>query len=293
MTKVLTESQLRSFSKNGFLANIPVIEAAEADRIRVRIEEFERTHQEETKWAFSLKCNTLFRWYYEVSCLPGILDPVEDLLGPNIFLMGGNFGIKEPNKANRVGWHQDQILVYVHPYFVICNLAITDTMEENGCLRVIPGSHKGHVLPHGPVEEEEHRFEIAGGYERQLEIKTEIDESKAVPVPLKKGEMALFNANCIHGSEPNQSSDRRIMMLIDYVPSYAFQESGKGAAQLVRGVDTFGHFASDPVPKDDFSRETVTAWKEAITSYSENVYTGKDRGPIEEHVNYADQYLQL
>ena len=153
MTKVLTENQLRSFSKNGFLTNIPAIEPAEADRIRVRIEEFERTHQEEKKWAWAFKANMLFRWLYELGCLPSILDPIEDLLGPNIFLSQAIFGIKEPSKENRVGWHQDQQMVYVHPYFVICNLAITDTTEENGCLRIITGSHKGHVLPHGNVED--------------------------------------------------------------------------------------------------------------------------------------------
>ena len=80
-------------------------------------------------------------------------------------------------------------------------------------------------------------------------------------------------------------------ILTDYIPTYAFQESGKGAAQLVRGVDTFGHFVPDPVPKGDFSKETIAAWKETITSYSENIYTGKDLGPIQEYVQYADQYL--
>lgn len=292
MPKVLTESQLQSFSKNGFLTRIPVIAPAEADRIRTRIEAFERAHQEEKKWALGLKSNMLFRWLYELSCLPAILDPIESLLGPNVLLTHALFGIKEPNEANRVGWHQDQQQVYVHPYFVICNLAISDTTEENGCLRIIPGSHKGNVLPHGYVEQEQHGLEMAGSQERQLEIKAEIDESLAVPVPLKKGEMVLFHAKCIHGSEPNQSNDRRVAVLIDYMPTYAFQESGRGAGQLVRGVDTFGHFDSDPVPRSDFSRETVTAWKEAITAYSENVYTGKDRSPIEEHVSFANQYLR-
>ena len=292
MARVLSESQLRDFSRNGFLAHIPVIEPAEADRIRTRTEDFEETHPEEKKWAFGLKSNMLFRWLYDLSCLPGILAPIEDLLGPAILLTHTILGIKEPKKANRVGWHQDQQQVYVHPYFVICNLAITDTTEENGCLRIIPGSHKGNVLPHSNVEEDQHGLAIAGGYERQLEIKAAIDESMAVSVPLKKGEMVFFHANCIHGSEPNRSSDRRVTILTDYMPTYAFQESGRGAAQLVRGVDTFGHFDSDPVPKDDFSTEAVAAWKEAIAAYSENVYTGKDRGPIEEHVNYADQYLR-
>ena len=292
MPKVLTEGQLRSFSRNGFLGNIPVLEPAEADRIRMRMEQFERAHGEAKQWAWALKANLLFRWLHDVCRRPEILDPMEDLLGPNIFLSQAIFGIKEPHKENRVGWHQDQQMVYVHPYFVICNLAITDTTEENGCLRFIPGSHKDRVLPHGYADAEEHGFELFGNDERQLEIKSEIDTSNAVSVPLRKGEMLFFHAKCIHGSEPNRSADRRIKILIDYVPTYAFQESGRGGAQLVRGVDTFGHFTPDPVPDGDFTAQAIAEWRSAIGSYSDNIYTGRDLDLLRQYVQHANRYAR-
>ena len=84
---------------------------------------------------------------------------------------------------------------------------------------------------------------------RGQEIMVEVDESKAVELPLQPGEMSLHHVRLIHGSEPNPSAKRRIGFAIRYVPTYVRQAAGmRISATLVRGVDTYGHFEPERRP---------------------------------------------
>ena len=78
---------------------------------------------------------------------------------------------------------------------------------------------------------------------RGQEIAVKVDEAKAVHVELKPGQASLHHVLLFHGSEPNQSDDRRIGLAVRYIPTHLKQAVGqRDWATLVRGKDAYGHF---------------------------------------------------
>jgi non-haem Fe2+, alpha-ketoglutarate-dependent halogenase len=115
-------------------------------------------------------------------------------------------------------------------------------------MRVIPGSHKLDQAPHRDT------FSANNLLSRGQEIMVEVDESKAVELPLQPGEMSLHHVRLIHGSAPNPSAKRRIGFAIRYVPTYIRQAAGtRDSATLVRGVDEYGHFEPEQRPEFDMA----------------------------------------
>ncbi|CRI64640.1 Phytanoyl-CoA dioxygenase [Thiocapsa sp. KS1] len=79
---------------------------------------------------------------YDLATDPQILDEVADLLGPNILLWKGTVIHREPGSTGQ-NWHIDLINARVKGVHV--SVAITDMTLQNGCLQVIPGTHKYHA----------------------------------------------------------------------------------------------------------------------------------------------------
>ena len=96
-------------------------------------------------------------------------------------------------------WHQDRAVTLEEAdgtRMVTCWLAVTDATVENGCLRVIPGSHRGQMMPHCPNPQ----LAIPDAF---------IDQEAGLPLPVKAGGAILFHPLTIHGSLPNTTSDVR------------------------------------------------------------------------------------
>jgi ectoine hydroxylase-related dioxygenase (phytanoyl-CoA dioxygenase family) len=195
---------------------------------------------------------------------PAILDAVEDLIGPNILVYTSTWFIKEPESAAIAAWHQDATYFGLRPYVhVTAWLALTDATAENGCMEFLPGSHHGGQLPHkaGVVPGSVNRAGQA--------IVVEIDDRSAVHAPLRAGEFSLHHTLLLHRSKPNQSRGRRIGLAISYVPT-SVQHLGvkhKTPAMLVRGVDTFGHFALEPAPVADLDENARAAYERSYEGY--------------------------
>ena len=263
MGKRLTQLQVDSFREHGFLPGIDVFGEDECDAFRSRVEAFEQARPDAVDWAFDIKANLLFDWVYELSCAPRLLDAIDDLIGPDILLTNSIFRIKEPSSGTFYGWHQDAARIRVEPGFVLAFIAISDSTADNGCLRVIPCTHR-EVLP----------FSLVSYADRQVARVREVDESSAVDMVLAKGQVGLLHCNTIHGSGPNQSSVRRIGLINDYTPAFARQSIGTGSGQLVRGEDRWGHFGAEPVPVGACTAEDVLARRRILNAYPENVLMG-------------------
>ena len=263
MGKRLTRAVVDSFHEHGFLPGIDVFGEEECDAFRSGVEAFEQARPEAVAWAFDIKTNLLFDWVYRLSRAPRLLDPIEDLIGPDILLTNSIFRIKEPGSATFYGWHQDAARIRVEPGFVLAFIAIGAATPENGCLRVIPGSQRD-VEP----------FSLVSYADRQVARVCEVDETRAVDLVLAKGQVGLLHCNTIHGSGPNRSSERRIGLINDYTPTSARQSTGMGSGQLVRGVDRWGHFGAEPIPVGTCTREDVLARRRILNAYPENVLMG-------------------
>ena len=108
------------------------------------------------------------------------------------------------------GWHQDNGYGHLDPATAISTLtALDDADVENGCLWVLPGSHR-----EGQVDVSDRLSAEAKAVGADLSVEVE-RESDAVPVPLIAGDAVVLHCHLLHRSEGNLSPerDRRILFL--------------------------------------------------------------------------------
>jgi phytanoyl-CoA hydroxylase len=136
-----------------------------------------------------------------------LLDQVEPIIGRNMALFASHYICKPGGDGLPVLWHQDGSYWPLEPMEVVTAwLAVDDSSRENGCMRVIPGSHRGPMLAHRK-------------HEKEAVLHTEIspddiDESRAVDVEIPAGGISLHHPFLIHGSNPNRSEKRRCGLTI-------------------------------------------------------------------------------
>src|SRR3984885_14581149 len=246
--KSLSEAAARHYHEQGYVAPIPALARAEAADLRRKLEAYE-AGAGVLAGPLRHKSHLLFTWLNELIRHHRILDAVEDIIGPDILCWGSSFFIKEQRNPGYVSWHQDSTYWGLEPPDIITAwVAFTDSTAANGAMRVIPGTHKLDQVPHRDT------FAAGNLLSRGQEIMVEVDESKAVELPLQPGEMSLHHVRLIHGSEPNPSAKRRIGFAIRYVPTYVRQAAGtRDSAALVRGVDEYGHFEPEQRPEFDMA----------------------------------------
>ncbi|MEM0990892.1 MAG: phytanoyl-CoA dioxygenase family protein [Pseudomonadota bacterium] len=143
---------------------------------------------------------------------PDILDLVQGCIGPDIVLWGCHLFCKPAGEGLEVPWHQDGHYWPIRP-LATCTVwvALERSDRENGCLRVIPGSHQ-------PAELQEHLREEGGALTQRLGDDA-FDEADAVDVELEPGQMSLHDVYMIHGSNRNASPRRRAGLAIRYMPA--------------------------------------------------------------------------
>jgi non-heme Fe2+,alpha-ketoglutarate-dependent halogenase len=255
----LTETAVQFYREQGYYAPLRAISTAEAAELRRRLETYE-ADAGPIAGPLRQKSHLLFTWLNELIRHPGILDAVEDVIGPNILCWGSSFFIKEQRNTAYVSWHQDSTYWGLEPPDIITTwVALSDSNAANGAMRVVPGTHKLDQVPHHDT------FASDNLLSRGQEVMVEVDERKAVMLELAAGEMSLHHVRLIHGSDPNPSDQRRIGFAIRYIPTYVRQVAGShDTATLVRGVDTFHNFELERRPDADMSPEAV-AYHAAIT----------------------------
>jgi ectoine hydroxylase-related dioxygenase (phytanoyl-CoA dioxygenase family) len=135
-----------------------------------------------------------------------VLDLVEDILGPDVGLFSSHFICKDPFVGRRTPWHEDSS--YWQGKFdrldkiVTIWLAIDDSTLENGCMGVIPGTHRNGFSDYESIDGATNTFDT--------EIKKgSFNEADAVWFELNRGECSLHDARIIHGANANTSAKRR------------------------------------------------------------------------------------
>lgn len=223
------------YLSQGFAAPISVLSNLEADKYRQKLESAEAILG---PLHFKPSIYTLLRSAYELASHPAILDAVESIIGANIMLYDATFIIKEPNSPAHVSWHQD--LTYwglSHTEKVTSSwLAISDATPENGCMQMVPGSHKKGQLEHLNTDDKDNVLYL--GQEVQG-----ADLSSAAYCPLKRGEASIHHGWTVHSSLPNKTNDRRIGFNAQYIAPEVYNTSGiKIPAMLMRGECKYDHF---------------------------------------------------
>jgi hypothetical protein len=180
-----------------------------------------------------------------------VLDTIEPLIGPDIALWSSHFISKDPFTGRATPWHEDS--AYWEGRFdrydsiVTLWLALENpSTRENGCMRVIPGSHLsgGFSDNYEPTDMTEQTFHA------QI---ADVDESRAVDFELQRGEFSLHDGRIVHGAKPNTSPMRRTGYTMRYFPTSVRMlptEINEGwHIWLARGRDLAGNtYANVPAP---------------------------------------------
>ncbi len=251
-TASVTERWAEQWRRDGFLPVIDVLTPEEARQCRQAFDGLEREVGRDTAEVRILDRHLDVEPVWRLATHPRVLDAVEAVLGPDVMLLASNFFCKYPadERGERfVAWHQDVTYWGLEPPRAITAwIAIDDADVENGCMSVIPGSHRLGLLEHS-------KSDRAGNL---LSINQEVpdalfDERRAVSMPLRAGQASLHDGMLLHGSHPNRSSRRRCGLAVRFTTPDVRQVSpnsvrGYYRPVLVRGIDRHGHFPPVEVP---------------------------------------------
>ncbi|MEC8777287.1 MAG: phytanoyl-CoA dioxygenase family protein [Pseudomonadota bacterium] len=272
MTAVLTPEQIEQINTEGYFTPVRIMDAAEAGTLRAKLEATEAARGGKLAPTERSKAHMLFKWLDDLIRDPRVLDPIEQLIGPNILCWNTLFWIKEAQSPSFVSWHQDTKYWGLSSEKVITAwLALSPASLDAGCMRVMPRTHIGDVLPH---DDQYHQDNLLT---RGQQITEGVDDAEAIYMPLQVGEMSLHNYRLAHASGPNNTDDRRIGVSMHFMPTETGQIVGNwDSAALVRGEDTFGNFTHTPIPAADFDEEAVAFHAKAAQAINEIVYAGAD-----------------
>lgn len=145
--------------------------------------------------------------YWDVLQSDNILDCLKPLLGQNIRLHNSKLNTKAGNGGAPVHWHQDWgFYPHTNDDLLAIGIMLSDVGPTDGPLQVIPGSHKGPVVPHtnegvfcGAVDPE------------HPDVKLE----EAVTLTGLAGDMSIHHVRTLHGSAPNESERPRLLLLYE------------------------------------------------------------------------------
>jgi ectoine hydroxylase-related dioxygenase (phytanoyl-CoA dioxygenase family) len=131
-----------------------------------------------------------------------LLDIAELFLGPNIANFTAHYISKPPYDGQAVLWHQDGAYWNLTPMEALTLwCAIDPSTPENGCLKVIPGTHKL------PLQKLKLRNDVPNMLYSSADY--EVDTSTAIDLVLNPGDVSIHNPFIIHGSLGNKSAHRR------------------------------------------------------------------------------------
>ena len=275
MLKILNERQRQQLKENGFVAPIRVFSEEKAQAYRACLEAFELSASdappEETLATLSrFKPHLLFTWLDEICHNQSLLDAIEDLIGPDLLIYSTAFFIKNAGDNAYVPWHQDTAYAdFKGGKQVRAWTAFTNSNKRNGCMRVIKGSHLRR-LSHkdDPLDENNILF-------RKERLSEDIDETLAADLILKPGEMSVHDYGVVHGSEGNNSDDRRIGFAIAFITPDTKPVGRKETAMLVKGSASEADWELEPRPKRDLDQRAKKAHRHAMKIRTGHFYNTK------------------
>jgi len=269
MPRLLSEAQIAQYRDEGFLAPIRIMDEAAALTLRCELEAVEARMGGPLRGDLRHKSHLLFPFLADLVRHKLLLDAIEDVLGPDLLCWTSNFFIKEAANPAFVSWHQDSTYWGLSaPEVATAWVALTPSTAANGAMAVLPGSHKSDQIPHRDT------FDRHNLLTRGQEVAVAVDETKAVPLILRPGEMSLHHVRLVHGSPPNPSQGRRIGFAIRYIPTHIRQLEGEDSASLVRGTDRFRHFELEPRPDSEMAPEMLALHKQNAERSARILYRG-------------------
>ena len=139
-----------------------------------------------------------------------IVKPMEEYLGDEVYHYHSKIIWKKPGDGG-FDWHQDYGYWYhnacLYPDMGSCFIMLDRATKENGCLKVLKGSHKVGRIGHGVSDTPEQTADM----ERIAELEK---RHESVYITAEPGDVLFFHANLLHSSDENKSSDSRRTLIV-------------------------------------------------------------------------------
>jgi hypothetical protein len=114
------------------------------------------------------------------------------------------------------GW-QDPCSAWDLPAQVFLMFYLTDTCRENGCLRVIPGTHRKRISLHDQLPDAHSDLTFEAGLDSPLFCR----HPEEIDVPVRAGDLVIGDARLLHAAHANQTDQRRTCLTLWYFPAFA------------------------------------------------------------------------
>ena len=267
----LSSNQLKQYNDNGYVAPIDILSTEEAFIARQEIELIEKEMPSEIDKSGRYNVHLISPELDKIVHNLKILDAVESIIGKNILVCSTTLFIKNPNQTGYVSYHQDAKYIGLEPHnWVTAWVAITDSYEENGCMRMWPGSHI-------EIRDHNQKFDKGNLLTRGQTVEN-VPENEVKSVELKAGQMSLHHPRIVHGSGINKSDDRRIGFVIQsYIGTNVKQVLGKNGVQIARGTDEFKYHEEISRVKNFMDEEGMALRKRENQYLQEIFYNGSEK----------------
>jgi ectoine hydroxylase-related dioxygenase (phytanoyl-CoA dioxygenase family) len=236
----LTEEQRRFYQENGYLVFEHVLSPRELAELRQASETLQEERKKvggESRLAVIHNVTLLHEAFLETARHPFMLAVVSDLLGEDLRLQHAKLNWKPPAMgAGEVGWHQDfPFFPHTNYDLLACMFLLDDARVENGCMRVIPGSHA-----RGPVDHFDAGGAFTGRCTDPADYEPDERAGRVVDLVVPAGSMTVHHCCTLHASYPNRSDTPRRGLVYQISAGDAIQLGGnlhKVYGTWLRGTD--------------------------------------------------------
>ena len=246
-----TTDRARQYADLGFLSGIDIFSPDEIGGFRHHFDRFDHEMGTGRPQADNRQRHLDQPFVWRMASDPRIVSLMQELMGPDILLLGSDFFCKypEPQATAFIAWHQDVTYWGLEPPVAhTVWIAVDDCDLANGCMRVIPGSHRNGMLTHGKSQRTGNMLSVNQAVPDDL-----VRSADAVDLVLKAGQVSVHEGHLLHASLPNRSQQRRCGLAVRCVPTHVRQAKSNSLGinwptMLLAGQDRFGHFVLQPPP---------------------------------------------
>jgi len=210
---MLAPEQLEQYREDGYAVGDALLSESELARLRREINALIAALGPDQRPENLPSCHYENAYLRDLFLSDPLVDVAEQILGPDIALLTSYIISKRPGGGLAVAGHQDAAFFPIEPMEIFTLwLAVDDSNVENGCMRVLPASHKSRqVLAH--------KVDTSPDTTLALSLDN-LDLSAARNVELKAGAYSVHDPFLLHGSSPNHSKHRRCGITIKYIPTH-------------------------------------------------------------------------
>jgi len=246
VTGQLTSEQRHAYREQGIVYPLRVLTSAEAAGYRAECDTLETLLGGRPRTVETRQMHLHFDWAYRLATHPRVLDAAQCLLGPDLLVWATELFVKHPHDSNvLIGWHRDGPYMGLDPALTVSAwIALSPSVRANGCMCVVRESGRQTLRSKVPAED------------------AQIEE-----VSLQPGEMSLHDVYVLHGSRPNQSSEKRVGFTIRFTTPAGRPTSDRPPAILARGEDHFGHFRLLDPPRQENTDGALARMKQSAREH--------------------------